>query len=144
MVPQNPPSGGGGVGSLGGLSGTPHLLTTAASLPQPPQGGPPNAGSGSNQPVNQPVEFNHAINYVNKIKNRFAGQPDVYKQFLEILHTYQKDQRAIKEGQQPTGRFLTEGEVFAQVAKLFQVNMWNIFLATTFKVDKCFRFRNHF
>ena len=72
------------------------------------------------QPVNQPVEFNHAINYVNKIKNRFAGQPEVYKQFLEILHTYQKDQRAIKEGHQPTGRFLTEGEVFAQVAKLFQ------------------------
>ena len=137
MVPQNPPSGGGGVGGLGGLSGTPHLLTTAASLPQPPQG-PPNAGSGSNQPVNQPVEFNHAINYVNKIKNRFAGQPDVYKQFLEILHTYQKDQRAIKEGQQPTGRFLTEGEVFAQVAKLFQVNMSNI--ANVFS----FRFRKHF
>ena len=39
---------------------------------------------------------------------------------MEILHTYQKDQRAIKEGHQPTGRFLTEGEVFAQVAKLFQ------------------------
>ena len=88
------------------------------SVPTPPQ--PPSAPP-SNQPINQPVEFNHAINYVNKIKNRFAGQPDVYKQFLEILHTYQKDQRAIKEGQQPTGRFLTEGEVFAQVAKLFQV-----------------------
>ena len=66
------------------------------------------------------MEFNHAINYVNKIKNRFADQPDVYKQFLEILHTYQKDQRAIKEGHQPTGRFLTETEVFSQVAKLFQ------------------------
>uniref|UniRef100_A0A8C1J7F4 SIN3 transcription regulator family member Ab n=2 Tax=Cyprinus carpio TaxID=7962 RepID=A0A8C1J7F4_CYPCA len=38
---------------------------------------------------NQPVEFNHAINYVNKIKNRFQGQPEVYKSFLEILHTYQ-------------------------------------------------------
>ncbi|OCT87071.1 hypothetical protein XELAEV_18020764mg [Xenopus laevis] len=38
---------------------------------------------------NQPVEFNHAINYVNKIKNRFQGQPDIYKSFLEILHTYQ-------------------------------------------------------
>lgn len=38
---------------------------------------------------NQPVEFNHAINYVNKIKNRFQGQPDIYKAFLEILHTYQ-------------------------------------------------------
>lgn len=68
----------------------------------------------------QPVEFNHAINYVNKIKNRFQGQPDVYKQFLEILHTYQKDQKAIKEGHQPTGPYLTEAEVYAQVAKLFQ------------------------
>ena len=45
---------------------------------------------------------------------------EVAMQFWEILHTYQKDQRAIKEGHQPTGRFLTEGEVFAQVAKLFQ------------------------
>ena len=38
----------------------------------------------------QPVEFNHAINYVNKIKNRFQNQPEIYKAFLEILHTYQK------------------------------------------------------
>jgi len=68
----------------------------------------------------QPVEFNHAINYVNKIKNRFQGQPDVYKQFLEILHTYQKDQKAIKEGHRPTGPYLTEAEVYGQVAKLFQ------------------------
>merc|ERR1719410_2754574 len=75
----------------------------------------------SNQgPNNQPVEFNHAINYVNKIKNRFQGQPDVYKQFLEILHTYQKDQKAIKEGNPPVGRHLTETEVYAQVSKLFQ------------------------
>uniref|UniRef100_A0A4W6ESG4 SIN3 transcription regulator family member Ab n=1 Tax=Lates calcarifer TaxID=8187 RepID=A0A4W6ESG4_LATCA len=47
-----------------------------------PSGGPPLQN-------NQPVEFNHAINYVNKIKNRFQGQPDIYKAFLEILHTYQ-------------------------------------------------------
>ena len=72
-----------------------------------------------NQPGNQPVEFNHAINYVNKIKNRFQGQPDVYKQFLEILHTYQKDQRAIKEGGAPKSH-LTESEVYAQVSRLFQ------------------------
>ncbi|KAF1805262.1 Sin3 family co-repressor-domain-containing protein, partial [Mucor lusitanicus] len=44
-----------------------------------------------------PVEFNHAITYVNKIKNRFAGQPDTYKKFLEILQTYQKDQKPISE-----------------------------------------------
>ncbi|KAF7720667.1 Transcriptional regulatory protein sin3 [Apophysomyces ossiformis] len=44
-----------------------------------------------------PVEFNHAINYVNKIKNRFADDPETYKQFLEILQTYQKEQKPIQE-----------------------------------------------
>uniref|UniRef100_A0A3P8USN6 SIN3 transcription regulator family member Aa n=1 Tax=Cynoglossus semilaevis TaxID=244447 RepID=A0A3P8USN6_CYNSE len=51
----------------------------------------PLSGTPTGPPMqnNQPVEFNHAINYVNKIKNRFQGQPDIYKAFLEILHTYQ-------------------------------------------------------
>lgn len=53
-----------------------------------------------------PVEFNHAINYVNKIKTRFAGDPSTYKIFLEILQTYQKEQRPIQE-------------VYAQVTTLF-------------------------
>ncbi|GAN05808.1 paired amphipathic helix protein Sin3a isoform 1 [Mucor ambiguus] len=44
-----------------------------------------------------PVEFNHAINYVNRIKNRFASNPDIYKQFLEVLKTYQKEQKPIDE-----------------------------------------------
>ncbi|KAI9260819.1 hypothetical protein BY458DRAFT_478371 [Sporodiniella umbellata] len=44
-----------------------------------------------------PIEFNHAINYVNKIKNQFSHDPEIYKQFLEILQTYQKDQRPISE-----------------------------------------------
>jgi paired amphipathic helix protein Sin3a len=43
------------------------------------------------------VEFGHAINYVNKIKSRFHNQPDIYKSFLEILHTYQKQQKNLKE-----------------------------------------------
>ncbi|XP_012282636.1 paired amphipathic helix protein Sin3a isoform X2 [Orussus abietinus] len=78
----------------------------------------------------QPVEFNHAINYVNKIKHRFQGQPDKYKRFLEILHTYQKEQRNLKEsshvggagvgGVAGTGKHLTEAEVYSQVAKLFE------------------------
>lgn len=56
----------------------------------PPLSGTP-TGTPTGPPTqnNQPVEFNHAINYVNKIKNRFQGQPDIYKAFLEILHTYQ-------------------------------------------------------
>jgi paired amphipathic helix protein Sin3a len=53
-----------------------------------------------------PVEFNHAISYVNKIKNRFASQPDIYKQFLEILQTYQRESKPI-------------GDVYAQVTRLF-------------------------
>lgn len=92
----------------------------------------------------QPVEFNHAITYVNKIKvtshsknliffqeksrtftkyfnffqNRFHSQPDKYKQFLEILHTYQKEQRNSKDG--ASSKHLTEHEVYNQVAKLFE------------------------
>ncbi|EOD48752.1 putative transcriptional repressor sin3p protein [Neofusicoccum parvum UCRNP2] len=53
-----------------------------------------------------PVEFNHAISYVNKIKNRFATQPDIYKQFLEILQTYQRESKPIQD-------------VYAQVTQLF-------------------------
>lgn len=54
-----------------------------------------------------PVEFNHAISYVNKIKTRFAAQPDIYKTFLEILQTYQREQLRISD-------------VYAQVTGLFQ------------------------
>uniref|UniRef100_A0A8C3VDG8 Paired amphipathic helix protein Sin3a n=1 Tax=Catharus ustulatus TaxID=91951 RepID=A0A8C3VDG8_CATUS len=68
----------------------------------------------------EPVEFNHAINYVNKIKNRFQGQPDIYKAFLEILHTYQKEQRNAKEAGGNYTPALTEQEVYAQVARLFK------------------------
>lgn len=58
--------------------------------PAPPP--PPNAADPS-----VPVEFDHAINYVTTIKRTFANDPDTYKKFLEILHTYQKEQRGIKE-----------------------------------------------
>ncbi|CAF3413330.1 unnamed protein product [Rotaria sp. Silwood1] len=78
----------------------------------------------------QPVEFNHAINYVNKIKNRFHQNPNVYKTFLEILHTYQKQQKDAKEspatslttsnnGGNNQTTFLSETEVYAKVAQLF-------------------------
>lgn len=70
---------------------------------------------------NQPVEFNHAISYVNKIKIRFQTQPEKYKRFLEILHAYQKEQKIIKEssGNMQPSKQLTEAEVYSQVAKLF-------------------------
>ncbi|GKY97387.1 hypothetical protein MPSEU_000697200 [Mayamaea pseudoterrestris] len=48
-------------------------------------------------PQQGPLEFDHAISYVTTIKKRFAHEPYTYKKFLEILHTYQKEQRGIKE-----------------------------------------------
>lgn len=60
-----------------------------------------------NQDQQSDVEFSHAINYVNKIKTRFKSDPSVYKSFLEILQTYQTDQRPIHE-------------VYEQVTMLFQ------------------------
>jgi paired amphipathic helix protein Sin3a len=59
------------------------------------QNGQPPAGADGTQ--QQPLEFDHAINYVTTIKKRFADEPETYKKFLEILHTYQKEQRGIKE-----------------------------------------------
>jgi paired amphipathic helix protein Sin3a len=59
-----------------------------------------------NAPKAKQVEFNHAISYVNKIKTRFAAEPDKYKQFLEILQTY-KQSKPIKE-------------VYKEVSELFK------------------------
>lgn len=41
------------------------------------------------------VEFNNAISYVNKIKTRFLDHPEIYRSFLEILHTYQVSDRGL-------------------------------------------------
>jgi len=64
-----------------------------------PSGSPTAAGpsAGFPQQPGQPLEFDHAIHYVTQIKKRFADEPETYKKFLEILHTYQKEQRGIKE-----------------------------------------------
>jgi paired amphipathic helix protein Sin3a len=67
---------------------------------------------------NQPVQFNQAIVYVNKIKCRFQEQPEKYKHFLRILHKYQNEQRR-KDGTTKGSSPLTESEVFKQVAHLF-------------------------
>ncbi|KAG7882014.1 hypothetical protein KL935_001171 [Ogataea polymorpha] len=44
-----------------------------------------------------PAEFDQAINYVNKIKQRYANEPDIYKHFLENLQMYQKGIKPIDE-----------------------------------------------
>lgn len=55
----------------------------------------------------KPVEFDQAVTYVNKIKGRFTNNDMVYKTFLSILQTYQKEQKTIKE-------------VYDQVSELFK------------------------
>ncbi|XP_006639831.1 paired amphipathic helix protein Sin3b isoform X1 [Lepisosteus oculatus] len=67
-----------------------------------------------------PVEFDSAISYVNKIKNRFLDHPEIYRSFLEILHTYQKEQLDVKESRGRPGSGMTEDEVFSKVASLFK------------------------
>ncbi|EIW64077.1 uncharacterized protein TRAVEDRAFT_32917 [Trametes versicolor FP-101664 SS1] len=55
-------------------------------------------------------EFHHAINYLNKIKLRYQDDPETYKQFLEILQTYQKEQKHVQD----------QTQVYAQVQMLFK------------------------
>ena len=110
---QASPSGPGGQGQPGGLigqhqpSGPPHQggdsgvpghvhPNANGRPPLPPQPPPPQQQQvGAGAPG--AVEFDHAISYVTTIKKRFANDPHTYQTFLEILHTYQKEQRGIKE-----------------------------------------------
>ncbi|KAL6969503.1 hypothetical protein U1Q18_029215 [Sarracenia purpurea var. burkii] len=56
--------------------------------------------------VKKPVEFEEAINFVNKIKTRFQGDDHVYKAFLDILNVYRKQNKSITEVyQEVTGLF---------------------------------------
>lgn len=88
-----------------------NAAATAAGLQRNVQTPTPGSqGAGSQQPGNEkrgPVEFNHAISYVNKIKNRFQDKPGIYKQFLEILQTYQRESKPIQD-------------VYTQVTQLFK------------------------
>lgn len=82
-------------------SSEPSSSSTPAGLPEPPsrlslplttREGQSQATSSSVSPPaseTSPVEFDSAISYVNKIKNRFLDHPEIYRAFLEILHTYQ-------------------------------------------------------
>lgn len=94
-------------------STTPTTTTTTTSNQAPAtpaQGTTPTAPSpadASKTQQKQSIDFDQAINYVTKIKLRFNEQPETYKRFLDILHTYQKEQTTIKK-------------VYEQVSTLFK------------------------
>ncbi|KAJ9563908.1 hypothetical protein OSB04_009068 [Centaurea solstitialis] len=48
-------------------------------------------------PAKKPVEFQEAIQFVNKIKMRFQGDDHAYKSFLDILNLYRKENKSISE-----------------------------------------------
>ena len=96
---RQPPGGPRAIGGFGQKSGVEFSTEVRSeqitpSIPQQQVQEAPLPEATGSQP---PVEFDHAINYVTTIKRRFATEPDTYKKFLEILHTYQKEQRGIKE-----------------------------------------------
>ena len=64
-------------------------------------------GQQSSVNMRQPPEFDNAIAYVTAIKKRFAKEPETYKAFLEVLHTYQREQKGIQD-------------VLTRVAELFK------------------------
>lgn len=65
--------------------------SAATTTSQPVSSQPPAVSAGS------PAEFDQAITYVNKIKQRYASRPEIYKHFLENLQMYQKGVKPIYE-----------------------------------------------
>lgn len=68
------------LGNMSGRAGKDHLQASSSNFHF--VGGPGPAG-----------EFDHAIHYLKKIKLRYSDHQATYKSFLEILQTYQKEQR---------------------------------------------------
>lgn len=85
-----------GQGGQGKQSSSKKLPQSQQSLP-PAQNPPSQGAPGASRSATNPVEFDHAIHYVTTIKQRFADEPETYKEFLAILHTYQKEQRSIRQ-----------------------------------------------
>ncbi|KAH0591154.1 hypothetical protein H2248_001252 [Termitomyces sp. 'cryptogamus'] len=74
-----------------------------------------NMGNSNRGPIEAqpPSEFNHAIHYLNKIKARYSDDTNTYKQFLDILQTYQKEQRHLQDP-------AFQSQVYVQVQLLFK------------------------
>lgn len=84
-----------------------HVPATAP-VPTPavtPVVATPTQSSGSATKTKPTIEFNHAVQYVAKVKHIFKDDPEVYSEFLDILHDYQAKR--------------TIDEVYERVQKLF-------------------------
>ena len=89
-----------------------------------------NLNNNNRNPIERqpPGEFNHAIHYLNKIKARYADDANTYKQFLDILQTYQKEQRHLHDvsgnkifvSSDSDRSHLAQSQVYVQVQHLFK------------------------
>ncbi|EXJ54605.1 hypothetical protein A1O7_09946 [Cladophialophora yegresii CBS 114405] len=52
------------------------------------------------------IEFDQALSYVTRVKTRFTMQPEIYKQFLQLLQTYQRES-------------IPRSEVYDKVTRIF-------------------------
>ncbi|KAL5572222.1 hypothetical protein UlMin_021819 [Ulmus minor] len=77
-------------------------------------------------PPKKPVEFDEAINFVNKIKTRFQGDDHVYKSFLDILNLYRKENRSITKVYQEISLYDFDSFDLLQVTLLFQDHLGRI------------------
>ncbi|KAJ1627039.1 hypothetical protein T492DRAFT_842665 [Pavlovales sp. CCMP2436] len=94
--PSTWPVGQGGQGQpppdVSGLPGVPYGATRPIGGGGGPQGPTGGAGAGAGGAGKKHIEFDQAINYVTKIKLRFAKQPETYKQYhiIELHHNAQR------------------------------------------------------
>ena len=73
-----------------------HSTAAAPAVASAQEAAPPGGQrDGGYKP--QAMQQQHAISYVTQIRNRFANEPETYRAFLKILHTYQKEQKGIKD-----------------------------------------------
>ncbi|OLY77828.1 Transcriptional regulatory protein SIN3 [Smittium mucronatum] len=71
-------------------------------------------------PQNQnPIEFNHAISFVNKIKTRFSNDSERYGEFLDILNSYQRDGEPIANVYEKIRILFSDDEDLLEEFKLF-------------------------
>ncbi|KAL6143381.1 hypothetical protein ACLB2K_054076 [Fragaria x ananassa] len=76
-------------------------------------------------PPKKPAEFEEAINFVNKIKERFQDDDNrVYKAFLDILNKYRKEDKPISEVYLEI--CLMSSLSFYQIQILFNVDKSNV------------------
>lgn len=65
------------------------------------------------------AEFYYARSYVKKIKQRFHSQPHIYKSFLDILHTFNREQQSLSSVYEGVARLFKDHTDLLQEFKHF-------------------------